>query len=65
MFNPPTYADVIVDEDGTQRSCDILYGDVNAMTRQALDYIFLIKPDDYNTYRSQPDQRSTNADAQS
>ena len=44
-FSPPTFADIEVDEHGVEHPCDPnLHDETDSMTRQALDYIFWLKP---------------------
>ena len=43
-FNPPTYGAVDIDKDGIEHPCDpMLHPDVEAMSKQALDYIFWLR----------------------
>ena len=44
-FNPPTYGSVDIDSDGVEHPCDpIFHPGKDSMTKQALDYIFWLRP---------------------
>lgn len=46
-INPISFADVEIDEDGNEQPCEPeLIGDEDSCSKQALDYIFWLLPND-------------------
>ena len=60
-FSPPTFADVVCDENGNERPCCLkLHNETDRFTRQALDYMLWLVPDENVPEPTKSSENTTN-----